>query len=166
MNIIRRQDQSVVNPSTPTAWDPFNMMRELMRWDPFREMSPILPTTGLVGMFVPDIDIKETPNAYIFKADLPGIKENDIQVSLTGNRLTLSGKREEEKREEKTNYFACERSYGSFSRSFTLPGGTDTAHATADLKEGVLTINVPKKPEAVAKTIPVNGGEAKPQAKA
>jgi HSP20 family protein len=98
----------------------------------------------------------------VFKADLPGMKEKDVEVSFTGNRLTLSGKREEEKREEKDNYFACERSSGSFSRSFTLPMGTDSHKATADLKEGVLTITVPKKAEVKPQKIPVNGGEAKP----
>jgi HSP20 family protein len=87
-------------------------------------------------------------------------------VSLTGNRLTLTGKREEEKREEKDNYFSCERSYGSFSRTFTLPAGTDPDKASAELKDGVLTVTLPKKPEVQPKNIPVNGGAKSPSAKA
>jgi HSP20 family protein len=96
---------------------------------------------------------------------LPGIKEKDIEISLTGNRLTLRGTREEEKREEKDTWFAVERSYGSFTRSFTLPAGADAEHANADLKDGVLTVSVPKRPEVQAKRIPVGGGD-KPSSKA
>jgi len=164
MNIVRRQEQKAV-PATASDWDPFRAMREMMRWDPFREIGPAF-SGDTRGMFMPDVDVKETESAYIFKADLPGMKEKDIEVSFTGNRLTLSGKREDEKREEKDNYFTCERSYGSFTRSFTLPAGTDSQAAGAELKEGVLTITVPKKPDMKPQRIPVNGGEAKPQAKA
>jgi HSP20 family protein len=165
MNIVRRQDPAAAN--LPAAsWDPFRMMREMMRWDPFREMSPLFSSEGTKGMFVPDVDVKETPSSYVFKADVPGLKEKDVDVSFTGNRLTLSGKREEEKHEESATFFTTERSYGSFTRSFTLPAGTDTEHATADLKEGVLTITVPKKPEVQPKKIPVGAGVDKPQANA
>ena len=167
MNIVRHQEQSApVQTTSGKEWDPFKMMRDMMRWDPFRELAPILPPMGSQSMFVPDVDIKETANAFVFKADVPGMKEKDVEVSLTGNRLTLSGKREEEKREEKDNYFTCERSYGSFSRTFSLPSGTEPGKASADLKDGVLTVTVPKKPEAQPRSIPVNGGEKAPHAKA
>ena len=165
MNIIRRQEQKP-SPATTNEWDPFRMMREMVRWDPFREIGPFFSNEAGKGMFMPDVDVKETENAYVFKADLPGMKEKDVEVSFTGNRLTLSGKREEEKREEKDNYFTCERSCGSFTRSFTLPAGTDTQKAGAELKDGVLTITVPKMAEMKAQKIPVNAGEPKPQAKA
>jgi HSP20 family protein len=99
--------------------------------------------------------VKETKDAYVFKADLPGIREEDLDISLTGNRLTVSGKREEEKREEDDRFYAYERSYGSFSRSFTLPEGIDVEHAQADLNDGVLTVSVPKKPEVKPKKIEV-----------
>lgn len=161
MNIVRRENQTPAAAPAHAEWNPLRMMRELMRWDPFQEMAPMFPNQGQTGLFMPDVDIKETNDAYVFNADLPGIKEKDVQVSLTGNRLTLSGKREEEKREERTNYYAFERSYGSFNRSFTLPAGTNPELAKADLKEGVLTITVPKKPEAQAKKIPVGSGSEK-----
>jgi HSP20 family protein len=112
-------------------------------------------------MFIPDVDIQDTPTAYVFKADLPGMKEKDVEVSLTGNRLTLSGKREEEKREEKASYYACERSYGAFTRSFTLPAGVDSQHVLADLKDGVLKVTVPKRADVQPKKIPVNGDKTK-----
>ena len=161
MNIIRRHEPAA-SPPVVSGWEPFRMMRDIMRWDPFREMAPIFSEEKLA--FIPDVDVKETPNAFIFKADVPGMKEKDIEISLAGNRLTLSGKREEERREEKETYFATERTYGEFTRTFTLPAGTDVEHVLADLKDGVLTVTVPKIPEAQPKKIPV-GGET-PVAKA
>jgi HSP20 family protein len=165
MNIVRRQEQNRPVTASPAELDPFKMMREMMRWDPFREIGPMLTSQGFKGILVPDVDIKETPTSYVFRADLPGMKEKDVDISFTGNRLTLSGKREEEQREEKVNYYSCECSYGSFTRSFTLPLGTDPEHASAELKDGVLTITVPKKAEVQPKQVPVNG-EPKVQAKA
>ena len=119
MNIVRRQEQSAQKVAPLAEWDPLRMMRDMMRWDPFQELGPMFPSHGLKTMFVPDVDIKETPAAYTFKADLPGLKDKDVEVSVTGNRITLSGKREEEKREDNATYFAIERSCGSFTRSFT-----------------------------------------------
>lgn len=155
MNIIRRQQQTPAPAASAAEWDPFRMMRDLMRWDPYRELAPVFPNEGQKAMFMPDVDVKETPEAYIFKADLPGMKEKDVEVHLTGNRLTIHGKREEEKREEKDTYFACERSWGSFTRTFSLPQGTFADTARADLKDGVLTVTVPKKPEVQPKKIPL-----------
>jgi HSP20 family protein len=162
MNIVRKQPQA----STPVAndWDPFRMMREVMRWDPFREMAPLFSGDAGKMSFVPDIDIRETPEAYIFKADVPGMKEKDVTVSVTGNRLTISGKREEEKREEKDSYYMLERSSGSFTRSFTLPDGTDWDAIKADMKDGVLTIALPKKPQVQPKQIPVGKGAPEKEA--
>lgn len=163
MNIVRRQPTPPA-PATNAAyfdWDPFKMMRDMMRWDPFREMAPVGLEPAKVN-FWPDIDVKENGKEFVFKADLPGVAEKDVEVSLQGNRLTLTGKREEEKKEETETYFSCERSYGSFTRSFTLPAGTDADKVRADLKEGVLTIVVPKKPETQPKKIEIkNGGEKK-----
>jgi HSP20 family protein len=161
MNIVRRQDPNVNLPA-PSAWEPFRMMRDMMRWDPFHELTPLFAAEEK-GLFMPDVDVKETPNAFVFKADVPGLKEKDIEIALTGNRLTLSGKREEERREEKETYFATERVYGSFTRSFTLPVGTDAEHTTADLKDGVLTVTVPKVAAVQPKKIPVGNGD-KPKA--
>src|SRR5438067_13730413 len=96
-NITRRGTGQL---STGQEWDPFRMMREMLRWDPFREMTPYTGgglQEGGLG-FVPQFEVKETKDAYIFKADLPGVKEEDLDISLTGNRLTVSGKREAEQR--------------------------------------------------------------------
>ncbi len=146
-NLIRRSESGVLEP---TRFDPFEMMRDLMHWDPFRELNAI---GGRSFGFVPSFEVKETKDGYVFKADLPGVKEKELDISLTGNRLTVSGKREQEKKEEGEHYFTYERSYGSFSRSFTLPEGVDPESAQAELKNGVLTLSIAKKPGVKARRI-------------
>jgi HSP20 family protein len=131
------------------------MMQEIMRADPFRELSRGFLGEG--GNFVPSFEVKETKDSFIFKADLPGLKEDDLEVSLSGNILTISGQRQEEKKDEGERYYAYERSYGSFTRSFTLPDGVDPEHVQAELKDGVLTLVAPKKPEVQPKRIDVKG---------
>jgi HSP20 family protein len=100
-------------------------------------------------------DVKESKDAFEFRADVPGVKESDIEITLTGNRLSISGKREAEKTDSNDTYYTYERSYGSFSRTFTLPYGADTEHIRTDLKEGVLTVVVPKRAEVQPKKIAV-----------
>jgi HSP20 family protein len=148
-NLIRRREQQELIPST---WEPLRLLREMMGWDPFAEM---LPTAGRVERmtFAPRFDVKETKDAYVFRADLPGIEDKDLDITLTGNRVTVSGKREAEERDENETFYAYERSYGSFSRSFTLPEGADFDRCEGQLKNGVLTLSVPKKPEHQPKKI-------------
>ena len=111
------------------------------------------------GGFAPAFNIKETKDGFVFKADLPGIKEEDLEVTSTGNRVTISGKREAEKEEKDDTFYTYERSFGSFTRSFTLPDSADASHIKAELKNGELTVAVPKTPAAVAKKIPVGTGD-------
>jgi HSP20 family protein len=112
---------------------------------------------------VPRFDVKETGDAYLFTADLPGVKESDLDISLAGNILTVSGKREEEHRDEGEQYHATERSHGQFTRSFSLPDTADTGHVQASLKDGVLHLHVPKKPEVQPRKIPIGGAARGPQ---
>lgn len=137
--------------------DPFQTMRELMRWDPFRETA-LGPWLEPSATFIPPFEVKETKDAFQFKADVPGIDAKDIDVKLANNRLTVSGKREAEKSEKGDTYYSYERSYGSFSRSFTLPEGANEDAVQADLKDGVLEIVVPKKPEMKARQVQVKTG--------
>jgi HSP20 family protein len=139
-------------------WDPFRMMRDLMGFDPFREMAPFAQPMGT--NFMPSFDVKETKEAYIFKADVPGVKDSDIEVSVTGNRLNISGKRESEHKEQTDTYYAYERAYGDFTRSFTLPEGADTQSTIADLKDGVLTLTVKKMPEMQPKKIAIQSQQS------
>jgi HSP20 family protein len=138
-------------------------MRDVLRWDPLRELE--VASGGDYGLFAPNFDVKETKDGYEFRADLPGVREEDLEISLTGNRLTISGKREQEKHEQGDTYYTSERSYGSFSRAFTLPDGTDADNVKAELKNGVLEVLVPKKPEVQPKKIPI-GKEQPGKAKA
>ena len=145
-------------PARPApTWDPFRAFRELIRWDPFHEIAPMAFADRL-GEFDVAFEVKETKDAYMFKADVPGIKESDIAVNLTDSRLTVSGKREEEKKQEDETYFSYERSYGSFTRTFTLPEGIDGEKVNASLKDGVLTINIAKKPSAQPKKVAIKTG--------
>lgn len=149
-NLIRRTQQQ-----QPVAWEPFRLMRDLMSWDPFAEMLP--GAMQAEAVFSPSFDVKETNDAYVFKADLPGVDEDDLEITVTGNRLTVSGKREAEEREESERYYAYERSYGSFTRAFTLPDSADCDRVEAELKSGVLTVSIAKKPESQPRKISLKG---------
>ena len=165
---VRKENQNrplAAAPAPAQDWEPMRMMRSLFGWDPFREMAPFWNEER--ATFAPAFEIKETKDAYVFKADMPGVKEQDLEVSLTGNRLAISGKREGEKEDKGERYYTYERSYGSFTRSFTLPDGVDGEKIAAHLDGGVLTLSVPKKPEVQAKKIDVKGtGSPPPAAKA
>ncbi len=143
--------------SQAAAWDPFRTMRDLMRWDPFSALSafPAFPSAQGLAAFAPDFEVKETKESFIFTADMPGVSEKDLQVQLSENRLSVSGKRESEKTEQSETYYATERSYGSFTRSFVLPEGIDADKAHAQLKNGVLSVAIPKRPEAQPRKIAV-----------
>lgn len=142
-------------------WHPLRRMRDILHWDPFREMLAPWSAAERAGTFVPSFEVKETKDAYIFKADIPGVKEQDLDVSLAGNRLSVCGKREAEKEEKGETYFTYERSHGSFMRSFMLPQGVDPEQVTAEMKDGVLTLTVPKKAELQAKKINLKAQESK-----
>lgn len=140
-------------------FDPFERMRELMGFDPLEQMSRMLAGREPAGYtFIPAFEVKETPDAFIFKADVPGVQERDLDITLTGDRLTISGRREVEKREENERYYTYECSYGTFSRSFTLPEGVDADKIDANLHSGVLTVRLPKAPEVQPKRISLQGG--------
>jgi HSP20 family protein len=149
-NLIRRSESGALEPAR--LWDPFEMMRDLMTWDPFRELGAV---SGRSLVFNPTFEVKETKDGYLFKADLPGVKEKDLDISLTASRLTIAGRREEEEKREDERYYTYERAYGAFSRSFTLPEGVDPDSVHAELRDGVLTLNIAKKPEVKPKKIEV-----------
>jgi HSP20 family protein len=151
---VASQDRGPAEPWKRGAFfDPFGVMGELMRWGPFGNMDRL---GGLAfGGFVPAVEVRETPDGHSFRVDLPGVKEDEVDISLTGNRLTISGQREEEKRDENERYHSYEVSYGSFSRSFSLPRGADPDNVRAEMKDGVLTVTVPKRPEAQPRRIPL-----------
>jgi HSP20 family protein len=103
----------------------------------------------LKGTAAPAVDIVEGENAYEVTAELPGIDEKDIEVKLAGGGLTIKGEKHEEKEEKKKDYYLHERQFGSFERFFMVPETVDTDKIQAHFKKGVLTVKLPKKPEAI-----------------
>ncbi|HEY0712323.1 MAG TPA: HSP20 family small heat-shock protein [Polyangia bacterium] len=153
-NITRREHRDVSAPSPGRYWDPFSLMESLLRWDPYR-------SEGFMGggaVYSPQFDLKENKDAYILKADLPGVKDSDVEINLTGNTLQISGTRQDERVDEGERYYRAERSYGQFSRTLTLPEGADFEHVNADMKDGVLTVTIPKRPEVQPRRITVGSG--------
>lgn len=145
-------------PARMMEFDPFAMLRDLVRFDPFREMEPFVARAPREA-FAPDFEVRENKDAFVFKADLPGVKLEDLEISVAGDRLTIKGKRDVEVESQDDTIYTYERSYGTFSRLFTLPAGIDAEHAKSELKDGVLTLVVPKKESAIAKKIAITAGE-------
>jgi HSP20 family protein len=104
---------------------------------------------------VPAIDISETKNELRVKADLPGLSEKDVEVTISGDVLTIKGKKEEEKCEQNENYYRKERSFGSFVRQIPLPTKIKENEVKAKFKNGILHIVMPKSEEEVAKGIKI-----------
>jgi HSP20 family protein len=98
------------------------------------------------------VEVGEDDKAYTVTAELPGLDQKDIEVALTDDSITIKGEKKEEKEEKKKDYYLSERSYGSFQRSFTLPADVDHDKIAAQMNKGVLTVTMPKSPEAQKKS--------------
>ena len=144
-------------------------MNALTRWDPLKEMddmqsrlakffglAPARATTGgqelmMVAEWAPPVDISEDNKEWLVKVDLPEVKKEDVKVSVENGMLTITGERKFEKEEKDKKYHRIERSYGNFFRSFTLPEDADDAKASAEFKDGVLKVHLPKNEKAKTK---------------
>lgn len=104
-----------------------------------------------LAAWAPAVDIAEDDTAITIKADLPEVDKKDIHVNVENGMLTIRGERKRDKEEKKKNYHRIERSYGSYERSFSLPEAVDKDKIAAECKNGVLTVTLPKRPEAKAK---------------
>lgn len=136
-------------------------------WNPFRELEemrqrmeslfrPVAwPSSTEGAVLVPPIDMYEEKDKYVVKAELPGMKKDEIDISVTDNVLTIKGERKEEKEKKEGNYFFSERYYGTFLRSLNLPGNVDAKKICASYKDGVLQIDLPKTEEEKEKKIEV-----------
>jgi len=153
MTILRTRNPQTL-PATAASLEPFRLMRDFMRWDPLRDYELGAPTAA----FMPSFDVKESPDAYQFRADLPGIVEADLEISLEGTRLTVAGKRDEEALKDGERIHLAERSHGRFSRTFTLPEDVEGDKVVAEFRNGVLTLMVPKRPEVRPRKISVHLG--------
>jgi HSP20 family protein len=156
-SLIRRDNRDFSRRhGAESALDPFRIMDALLGGDAFGAFDAWNGPRG----FAPSFEVRETKDAYVFRADLPGVADKELDIHMTGNVLTISGERKQETVQEGERYFTLERGYGQFSRAFSLPEGTDGDHVSADLKDGVLTLRVPKKPEVQPKRISIGAPSA------
>ena len=149
-------------PATTPAADPWVALRSEMdrvfdrfagalglpSFRPLFDFAPMWPTPPATEFSVPAVDVTEDEKGYTIAAELPGIDEKDLDVSLTGDALTIKGEKHAEKEERDKNYYVSERSYGSFRRSFALPENVDRNAVGASFAKGVLTVTLPKTAQA------------------
>jgi HSP20 family protein len=148
------------------------MATSVIRWDPFRNISGLqeqvnrLFESNLRGRtdesalttWAPSVDIYETENELVMKADLPDVAEKDIDIHVENNMLTVRGERKFEQKVKEENYLRVERAYGAFSRSFSLPNTVNTDAIKAEYKNGVLTVLMPKRAESKPKQVSTSNG--------
>ena len=156
--------------STLTRWEPFKT-----RWNPLRELdemekrlSTLFGRQGLrpdgekeamtMAEWSPLVDITEDEKEYLIKAELPDVKKEDVKLTVQDNVLTISGERKSEKEEKGKKYHRVERTYGSFLRSFTLPEDADGSKVSAEYKDGMLNVHLPKSEKVKPKSIEVKVG--------
>jgi HSP20 family protein len=134
------------------------ILRNHHYWDPFRALAGWMADESLATSepaFAPRFDVKEEKGEYVLSADLPGVKPEAVEIALEGDRLKVSGRRESSRKEESGQAYLSEICYGSFAREFSLPESVDSEHVQASLKDGVLTLHLPKKPESQPRKIAV-----------
>lgn len=112
------------------------------------------------GSWAPNVDIFEDKERLVLEAELPGMRRDDFEISVENNVITLNGERKFEAKTDGENYHRVERSYGSFTRSFTLPQSVTADGATADFENGVLRVSLPKREETKARKIEITGSSA------
>jgi len=142
-------------------------MTTITRIDPFRELATFFGNFAdgsgkeqlAAGTFVPAVDVYEDEHNLVLKLEVPGVNEEDLNVSLENNTLTVQGERKFEKEEKEENFHRIERRYGSFTRTFKLPNTADTEKVEAGYEKGILKITVAKRAEAKPKQIKVGSNE-------
>ncbi len=153
----------------------------LVRWEPVRELNTLqnemnrlfstffdTPTTASAGngglrRWIPAMDLVETDEHFILRADLPGVREEDVKIEFEDNVLTVSGDRRTEHEEKREGFYRVERAMGSFSRSLTLPEGIDVDAVKATFDKGVLEIQIPKPEERKPRRVAISVGDGPAQ---
>jgi HSP20 family protein len=139
----------------------FDPLSELARMDPFRGLDEIFsqsmlgPRLRATGM-TPRMDVSESDQSYIVKAEIPGVKKEDIKVNIDGNQVSISAQTMQETEQKQENMLMTERSMGQFYRSFTLPQTVDDSQAKAEYHDGILELTLPKKAGGSAKTLQIH----------
>jgi HSP20 family protein len=156
-NVVPAEKKGV--PVKREEYNPFALLRREVNslFDNFFRGFEMEPFMGRLGTFSPSIDIKESDKEIKVSAELPGMNDKDIEVSISKDSLTIKGEKQEEKEDKGKDYYRMERSYGSFSRTIPLPAEVDTDKVKAEFKKGVLAVTLPKTPRAIKETkkIPV-----------
>jgi len=135
--------------------EPLAVLPKRVDWERFMDLDVARAAREVPPAFIPTFDILETDGYYGVLADLPGIRQEDLEITRTASQITVTGVREPEAWGEGADYYALERTFGGFSRSFNLPAGACAEQASATLKNGVLTVMVPKHPQHQASRIPL-----------
>lgn len=153
MNIIRYN---------PNPW--FDTVFDRLTTD-FISSLPVASPKSEGRTLVPRVDIREIGDTIVLTAEIPGVDRDGLKIEVKNGVLTLQGEKHREKSKEQNGYYRSERAYGSFYRSFSVPDDVDGDAIEASYKDGVLTLSLPKKPEAAAKVIAITegGGNAKPK---
>jgi HSP20 family protein len=144
----------------------------LVRWDPIRELDSLQgdmnrlfdrffegrAPNGTARRWIPAMDLVETDDHLVLRGDLPGMSEDDLDIEIKDNVLTVSGERKAESEEKGEGYHRVERAFGSFSRSLTLPQGVDADQIKAEFDKGVLEVTIPKPAEAKPTRVQIGKG--------
>jgi HSP20 family protein len=144
----------------------------LVRWDPIRELDSLQgdmnrlfdrffdgrTANGTSRRWIPAMDLLETEDHLVLRGDLPGLTEDDIDIEIKDNVLTVSGERKAESEEKGEGYYRVERTFGNFSRSLTLPQGVDAGTVEANFDKGVLEVRIPKPAEAKPTRVQIGAG--------
>ena len=151
----------------------------LIRWEPVRELntiqsemnrlfnsffeSPTASNGASARRWIPAMDLVETDEDFVLRADLPGLTESDVNIELEDNILTVSGERRAQQEERKDGYYRVERASGSFSRSLTLPEGVDPDKIHANFEHGVLEVRIPKPEQRKPRKVTISAGGGAPK---
>ena len=151
MSLVRSRRGMPALPDWADLSDVQNRIRHL-----FAEPFPMRLFSEPVG-WMPAVDVSEADGKLVVKAELPGMDKDDVEIALTDNVLTLRGEKKQEETRDEGEMHVWERSYGSFMRAFTLPSRVAEDQVTAEFKDGVLTVTLPKCEEPAGKTIEIAG---------
>jgi len=147
-----------------TRWDPFKEMRDLQdRLSSWFSISPFRRVDGkeetmTIAEWSPLVDISEDDKEYCIRAELPGVKKEEVKVTVENGVLSICGERKYEKEEKNRKYHRIERAYGNFVRSFSIPDDADASKVSAEFKDGVLNVRLAKDEQAKPKAIEVKVG--------
>jgi len=159
---IKKEGGTEVRPVSGRALSPFEEMDRLFdnfmnrRWlSPLRWEMPSMTDLGLHEMKVPRVDVVDRENEVLVRAEVAGVKKEDLDISVSEHSVTIKGKTSHEEKEEKGDYFRSEISRGSFSRTVALPGDVDTNNAKAVFNDGILEMTIPKAEKSKRKSVKV-----------